>query len=363
MSKKNPAVLIAVLDWGLGHATRSIPLIRQLLLRGVRVILAGNGPSGKLLKMQFPELRFYELPEYNIRYAHGAMMPWVMLRNLPFIYRAISRENKLADAIFKKESIDVIISDNRYGMHHMTCKNIFISHQLAPILPSLAWPLSTLFYKKYSAWLFRFDRIWIPDTADRIFSGKLSVPRIPLPDIRFIGPQSRFSGFEKKSVPVSIPILAILSGPEPQRSFLEKRLINEAHKHQEKMILIAGKPGSQRHDSDLIRILPHMNDVEFIDHIFRAETVITRSGYSSIMDLYAIGKGAVLIPTPGQTEQEYLAEIHSENGPFYTISQKKMTLANLPTSPSIDKSYSNLFNGELLSAAIDEVLDELQLLR
>ncbi len=363
MSNKKPVVLFAVLNWGLGHATRSIPLINQLLYRGVCVVLAGNGDSGQLLKMNFPELAYYELPGYKIRYASRALMPWMMLRNLSFIFRAVAQEKTMADAIIKKEAVDVIISDNRYGMYHPACKNVLISHQLAPLLPTPARPFSTLFYKKYTELLIRFDRIWIPDTADRFFSGMLSTPRIPLPDVRFIGPQSRFSMHRKPAGTATIPLLAILSGPEPQRSYLEEKLIHEARKHQKKLSVIAGKPGSQHYNSGHIRILPHLNDTEFLEQVDRAEKIIMRSGYSSIMDMYAIGKGAILVPTPGQTEQEYLAEIHSKKGPFRMIAQKDLNLKKLPALPERKPEEINRFSKEALSSAIDEILDELQFMQ
>lgn len=355
------SVLVAVLHWGLGHATRSIPLIEGLLARGAQVCIAGSASSGMLLRKRFPQLPYYELPDYNIRYSTKTGMTLAMLRNLPSIFRAIHREKARVATIVAERNVELIISDNRYGAYHERCKNILLTHQLSPLLPSGSRFLSNAFLKLFSGLIKAFDACWIPDTADRFYSGILSETQILKNEIRFTGPLSRFSSYNNPLHPHLNAWLAVISGPEPQRSLFEKEVRKAAKKAGEKLCIVAGCPGESTLNSPDIKVYPHLKDPELASLILSARKVVMRSGYTSIMDFYALGKNALLVPTPGQSEQEYLAERHSAKGYFITMRQGHLDLklAEALLNNCLPVPQSSREN--LLDEAVAELFSELQL--
>ncbi|HET6999716.1 MAG TPA: hypothetical protein VFI33_00315 [Puia sp.] len=130
MENGHISVLVAPLDWGLGHATRCIPIINELILRGARVIVAANPAQNTLLKSEFSGIEFVEIPGYNIRYKSGIFLKWSLLFRIPSIWRQMKRENTWLDEILRQRHIDAVISDNRYGLFHKSCPCIFLTHQL-----------------------------------------------------------------------------------------------------------------------------------------------------------------------------------------------------------------------------------------
>ncbi len=355
------SVLVAVLHWGLGHATRSIPVIEALLARGAAVCIAGSASSGRLLQKRFPALPYYELPDYGIRYPGKTGMTLAMIRNLPSIYRAIRREKELVANIVAERKVELIISDNRYGARHECCKNILLTHQLTPLLPAGSRFLSNAFLKKFNGLLQSFDTCWIPDTADRFYSGKLSETRVPHNDIRFTGPLSRFAAQTGQSHQHIEGWLAVISGPEPQRSLFEKAVRKAARQAGEKLCIVAGRPGEHIQGNGNVSIHAHLEDKELARLILSAPKVVMRSGYSSIMDLYTLGKRALLVPTPGQTEQEYLAEMHSAKGHFIRMRQDHLDLKRAEALLANCLPMPESYRGTLLDDALAEVLAELQL--
>ena len=288
-------------------------------------------------------------------------MTLAMIRNLPSIYSAIRREKELVAKIVADRQIELIISDNRYGVHHENCKNILLTHQLSPLLPAGLHFLSNAFLKKFNGLIKSFDTCWIPDTADRFYSGKLSETRGHRHDIRFTGPLSRFASREGPTHQNFEGWLAILSGPEPQRSLFEKAVRKAARQSGEKLCIVAGRPGARIADHRNVRIYPHLEDRELVSLILSASKVVMRSGYSSIMDFYALEKKALLVPTPGQTEQEYLAEIHSAKGYFIRMKQKDLDLKRAEALLENCLPMPQSYRGTLLDDALDEVLAELRL--
>lgn len=312
-------ILIAPLDWGLGHATRCMPLINLLLEKNHRVLIAGNGDSFYLLKKTYPSLTFYALPGYNISYAVGKNASFHALLQTPKILKTIHAENKAISEIIQQESIDLIISDNRYGVRSDKVKSVLICHQIALQAPPMFQFMNPVFLKLHLRQIYKFDALWIPDEeGENNLSGKLShdiVFKIPH---AFIGIQSRFLNFKKTSSfmdALNFDVLIVLSGPEPQRTFLEKELKKKFNKHSLKVLLVQGKTEHYSlTEENNITIVSYLNTNDLFIALQKAAVIICRSGYSSIMDLAVLEKKAVLIPAEGQTEQEYLAKTLYQKG-------------------------------------------------
>lgn len=311
-------ILIAPLDWGLGHATRCMPIIDILLQKNHTVILAGNGDSYFLLKEHYPSLASYELPGYNISYSSGKNASVQSLLQTPKILKTIRAENKVIEKICKKEKINLIISDNRYGVRNKNVKSIFICHQIALQAPKGFQFMNPVFLQLHLHQIHQFDALWIPDTADENnLSGILSHGiKFKIPHT-YIGILSRFTAFQKmesKVDAIDFSILVVLSGPEPQRSVLEKNIKNKLSKRTEKMLCVQGKTEQYLISQDKnCTTVSYLNSNDLFAAFQKANTIICRAGYSTIMDLATLGKKAILIPAEGQTEQEYLAKIHASN--------------------------------------------------
>jgi predicted glycosyltransferase len=324
-------ILIAPLDWGLGHATRCIPLINLLIEKNHRIVIAGNGDSFFLLKENYPTLTFYELPGYNIKNTAGKNAALQSLLQTPKILRTIKAENAVIHAIAKSETIDIILSDNRYGVWHPNIKSVFICHQIALQAPAPFRFMSSVFLKLHLAQIHKFDALWIPDEegAENL-SGILSHDiKFKIPH-QYIGIQSRFYQYAKTPSfidTLDFDILVILSGVEPQRTFLEKELKKKLTLRKEKILLVQGKTTSFiKTEEGNITTVSYLNTNDLLVALQKAKSIICRSGYSTIMDLAVLEKKAILIPAEGQTEQEYLAKTLSEKGYAVACSQKNLLL-------------------------------------
>lgn len=306
---KPSRILVAPLDWGLGHATRCIPLIQRLLEQGEAVFLAGSGASGYLLRQTFPELEYEEIPSHRIRYAaNGNWLPWVLLRQLPALFRQIQLENQWLQTYLGGNPVDKLISDNRYGLHHPSTQNILITHQLG-LRSGWGKIPDRILQHILRRLLSNFQEIWVPDhEQEPSLSGTLGHPKYkPSVPIRYIGPLSRFLPSGRPVIPEKITI--VLSGPEPQRTLLEKKCIRELAHWKGPVSLIRGLPfGEKPIDApDHWRVFDHLDTRSLQQEMEEATRLIARCGYSTVMDLEALQKKAILLPTPGQPEQEYLA--------------------------------------------------------
>ncbi len=312
MEKRVKHVLFTVLDWGLGHATRSIPIIESLLRQGTKVSLAGEGNSLVLLKNTFPNLNFYDLKGIQIVYPKDSSLAFEMMRQVSTIMKSIKREHEQVQQLVELLNPDAIISDSRFGAYSPHVKSVFITHQIgikSSILPFLVEPFLYWMNKNY---IKKFDLCWIPDfEVENNLSGSLSHNEKFNRDfnLAYIGPLSRFQSNNLKSTSrLKSLIVVLLSGPEPQRSIFEQKCIDELKKINRSAIIVRGKPNENSSFQDgKILLLSHMLAEDLKALLLDAETIVCRSGYSSMMDLAAIGKNAIVVPTPGQTEQEYLA--------------------------------------------------------
>ena len=327
---KKPTILIAPLDWGLGHATRCIPIIHHLIQLDCNIIIASEGVQQILLKKEFPELKFVSLPGYNITYTKYKR--WFSLKiilQLPKIIKAVYREKKWLNKFVQNTPIDAIISDNRYGLYHTNTRSVLITHQLQIQAPfKITEKIIQFFHYRF---INHFSACWVPDVSGNInIAGKLSHPqKMPATPVTYIGPLSRFS--ENTSAEKKYKLLIILSGPEPQRSLLEKVLMNQLNDIYQTVLFVRGLPGKKETKNAVgnLTIKNHLAAKELEAAFNESELIISRSGYTTVMDILKLQKKAILIPTPGQSEQEYLAQHLKRLRWAYTTTQRNFSLPHL----------------------------------
>lgn len=328
MRKKR--ILVAPINWGLGHATRCIPLIRQLEGNGFEPVLASDGPALFLLKKEFPHLRSYELPSYNITYTtKGSLLKWKLLRDTPSILSNIRKEIKVTRTIVEQENLSGIISDSRFGVRHKHVRSAFITHQLNVLSGNTTF-LSSKLHRRY---IRKFDQCWVPDAPGKNnLSGFLGhLKKSPAEEIKYLGILSRF---QKKNVPIIYDRMILLSGPEPQRTLLEKKLLSAFNETGEKIIFIRGVMTEEPFPvtNPNIKLHNYLFGEELEDAINSSRMIISRSGYTTLMDLAALEKMAFFIPTPGQFEQEYLANRLMKLGFTPFCKQEEFDLSKLATT-------------------------------
>ena len=319
-------ILIAPLNWGLGHATRCIPIIKALEQNGFTPIIASDGVALALLKKEFPHIITIELPGYNISYAeNGKNFKWKLVAQMPKMFRAIRKEKTLVRKIISNYEIEGLISDNRLGVYSKNVPSVFITHQLNVLSGKTSWFTT----KVHSNYISKFNVCWVPDT-DKFpnLSGKLGHLEKPLKKTIYIGPLSRF---EKKSLSIKYDLMVILSGPEPQRTLLEEKLIEELQAYPKEILFVKGivqneqKTWKENH----ITYYNFMNSEQLNTAFNESEMVLCRSGYTTVMDLAKLDKKAFFIPTPGQYEQEYLAKKYKTEGIAPSCKQEKFKLEKL----------------------------------
>jgi len=340
-----PTVLIAVLNWGLGHATRSIPVINQLLNQNYNVHIASDGDALVFLKKEYPDLVFHKLPSYNIRYSHSSILINILKSSFS-IFNAIYKENVALRKIANEIKPKLIISDNRYGFYSKKYKSIIITHQINLYHRiALLGRIGSLFVKYY---LNKFDEVWIPDfKGEKSLGGTLSLaPKSS--KFKYIGPLSRL---KSKPLPKKYDIAIILSGPEPQRSYFEEIILNQLKKYEKEVIVVRGKVDSENEYAlnENVIVKNYCLSQELNRIINQSDLIISRSGYSSIMDMAKLGKKAIFVPTPGQTEQEYLAKFLKDKKHFYSMQQKDFDLVK-----ALEES-KNYF-GLMLETDLNEIL-------
>lgn len=349
-------VLIAPLDWGLGHATRCIPVIRELQTQGCEVIAAGSGDSLVVLKREFPELGFFELPGYEPRYPRTGSMALTMARQIPHFLKAITAEHRAAEKIACDHKIDLIISDNRYGCWSASIPSIFITHQSNVLMPKRFGILQGLIRVMSGRMINRFRACWIPDFPDghSLAGDLISFENISLhAKVRYVGWLSRFQKGEQVASK-QYQVLAVLSGPEPQRTMLERRILPQLRALCLKFKIVRGLPSSSATEDEH---MVNFCDSRALQHLIESsELILARSGYSTVMDLNALGGRAVFVPTPGQTEQEYLAQRLMDKGIAYTLPQEEFNIAKALTESINYRGFKPSEKNTLLAEAVSEML-------
>ena len=345
MVKNFSRILVCPLDWGIGHATRCVPVIRQLTRDNYQVIIAADGRPLDFLKEYFPDLEFIRLPGFRVSYPRGKSMVVKMAVQSPSFLLGIIREHRHLKKIIREYRIDSVISDNRFGLWSKKVYSVYLTHQLMIKAPERMKWAEPVLYKAHQWIIKHYDECWVPDIPGvKNLSGDLS-HKYPLPlNGHYIGLLSRFD--DKPSTPGSSgpDLLILLSGPEPQRSIFEGIILQELEANpQLNTVILRGLPGKPDQSFPLPGVIcyNHLPDEEISQLIRNAGMIICRPGYSTIMDLVTLGRNAILVPTPGQTEQVYLAGHLSKDGLFNWLKQDSFTL-NLA-----------LVSGKKLSKSID----------
>ena len=326
--------MIAPLDWGLGHASRCVPIIHDAIEKGHIVTIAADGAQKKLLQYYFPNASYVSIPRYGINYSKKAwLLPVALFFQLPKIALAIYREHQWLKT--NSHLFDCVISDNRYGLFNTQLTTTFVTHQLLVKAP-FKWA-ENIIQKVQYFFINRFSECWVPDIADYPgYAADLShptiMPRIP---VTYIGALSQFSILNNKAtntLTVKYKYCFLLSGPEPQRTMLQNMIELEAQKLSAASILIEGRPSDMPNHYQLrgsLTKLRYASGQDLLDIVMQSEFVVCRSGYSTLMELIPIHKKLILIPTPGQTEQMYLAEILAKNKLAITIDQSNFDLQKM----------------------------------
>lgn len=351
---KAQRILVAPLNWGLGHATRCVPIIRLLLVRGHTVFIASDGDSLELLRREFPALVFSELPSYNIRYSRNIPAWLYTLWRTPKFLRSIRREQHAIQEIAREHFVDLIIADNRYGCRLKNVHSVFISHQHNLIMPAgMKWMggVINFFHKQL---IRKFNTVWVPDKENNSLSGELSESNL---NFEFIGIQSRFKKSEQ--VQVQNKLAVVLSGPEPQRTLLEKNLLPQVIALNLPSVFVRGMLQEKMGESEAnqVKIFNYLKSGDLQKVIEESEIIVSRSGYSTVMDLAALHKKAILIPTPGQPEQEYLARKFRSEHIAYSADQE---LIELEDALELSEAYTG-FNENTSDTLLVKAFEKLDL--
>ena len=357
MSKK---VLVAPLNWGLGHASRCIPIISALLNAGFEVMVAADGKIKALLQEEFPKLTFIQLKGYRLTYSKTLPAWFKIFLQFPQILSRIIIEHRALKKIIVGYKIDIVISDNRFGLWNKNICSVYITHQLMIKCPGALKIFEPVIHSIHAWIIEKYTWCWIPDyEGSSNLSGELSHKYSSPPNGKFIGPLSRFTKNQQANNSFIYDLCIIISGPEPLRTEFETIVLSQLHAYDGKVILILGRPGEKQDTiTGHIRIVSHLGSERLSKVISDSRFVVCRAGYSSIMDLFALGKDALLVPTHGQTEQEYLGRFLSSKKIFSACSQSEFNLNSC--KPKAGFSIKNLAmsgGNTALSEAIKNLTD------
>jgi len=353
-------VLVSPLNWGLGHATRNIPVIQNLLAHGHEVTIAACGNAKTVLGQEFPGCRSIEFPDYPVSFSASRFFLPKFVASLPVFLKAIADEQNTLGLILAEDDYDLIISDNRLGVYSSEIPSVFITHQLHYHLPLVFWPAELLAVAFNGFHHGKYRHVIVPDNpkAGISLAGKLSRPGTDTTRKRayFCG---ILTSTRKRAVKEDLDYLLMISGPEPQRSHLEKILLDQVAGIVGSRVVLLGSPDNHApvEQSDACRIIPYASTSDKEDLMNRAKCIICRSGYTSMMEIAELGKRhAVFIPTPGQTEQEYLSWYYEKKGWFHSQRQNHLNLAEdiriahhsgytgFPDMPKTEENVAKLYD-------------------
>lgn len=320
----NKKALLAPLYWGYGHAARLMAYRHRLKKENYDIVWLIDGALIEFVYKDCPEDLFIENFEHQFRYGTNALSTMLqILRQTNAFFSQIKKDKKLIAQLHQEHHFDLIVSDNRYGAYHEKVKSILITHQLS----IRAGIFTGIVQRTNLKWLNSFDEIHVPDfeTREKSLAGNLSHPEKQLPEnlqkkLKYIGALSRFGAAKPNQ---SKSVLVLLSGPEPQRSILEKILLEALRDSSKKIIFVRGTQQEFPEPQKNIFFQPFIETRQLKTLLDEAGFVIARGGYSTLMDLYCSGKKALMIPTPGQLEQEYLAQWNNGKHDFTFVNQNK----------------------------------------
>jgi len=363
--KRSRNILICPLEWGLGHATRMIPVVRKLQEMDNHVIIGSGEEHLSLFRNEIPGLSYVFFPGFKPGYSRFLPQYLFLLFKIPSLLYHIVNEHFRLKRIISEYAVDVVISDNRFGLWNNKITSVYITH-----MPRVPFPGSFKFLEPLGVLLHRqiikkYTFCFIPDLpGDLNLSGRLSHNLKLFENTRYIGILSRFTEAGKsadESLTKFHHYTVILSGPEPQREILKQKLITLLNNKEPATVMFAGKPdkmGEILRDGNII-LYSHMPTVAMKELIESSELIITRSGYTTLMELVSLNRTALIIPTPGQTEQEYLADYLSEKGWFRTYKQSEIKEGILlPSGNPVSHHEINRQSSVLLTSALNELLEK-----
>ncbi len=349
-------IIYAVCSWGLGHATRSLPLIRKLISENNDLTIISNGRSLDLLKKELGlEIKYFDIPDYPMLLSENSrqFMAKSVIYWPTFIARLESGFSELKK-ILEKRKYDLIISDARYDIYNRKIPSFFISHQIR-IMNPLRIKMFERGSETFNLFFFkRFYGVIIPDYKNDNLSGELShdLRKIDEKKLHYVGV---LSDFKKKKTEKDIDYLISISGPEPQRTILEEKLLSQIENLKKRIIVTLGKTESvEKFNKKNIETYSFLSKEKREDFLNRAKLVVSRSGYSTILDLAVIGTKALMIPTPGQVEQEYLSKYHNKKGTFYSVNQENI---NLKKDVEIAKNFTGVKRDCDVNKSVENILN------
>ncbi len=321
-------VLFGTSSWGLGHATRDLNLIRGLLSRGCDVTLVSTGNALQVLKDELGDsCRYLDWPDIPSSVARSSFLFYMKTTtNIPRIIWTWHNEKRLVSNLLRREHFDLIVTDHRNGLVRSDVPSYFITHSPRYIAPWRDPFMEGVMEWFLARWFAPVRGILVPDDEDGGMSGDMShkIRFTPREKITYLG---ILSSVHRRDLPQDIDYFITISGPEPQRTMFAEKVLSQVKALSGKIVIALGIPGGRAPElGNGIEVYPYLNREKQEEMLNRAKLVVCRSGYTTLMELAEIGRRALLIPTPGQSEQEYLAKTLRERGVFYSVKQTKLDL-------------------------------------
>ncbi|MBY0432599.1 MAG: hypothetical protein K2U26_00655 [Cyclobacteriaceae bacterium] len=347
-------ILVCPLDWGLGHATRCIPVIEECQRQGAEVLVASSGRALALLRSEYPGLTSFELPEYRPVYPTSSSMVLKMATQVPRFIRTANQEHQIIERLVKEHSINYIISDNRFGCWSAHVPSVFITHQVNIKLPSsIEWLSFVVDYLNHS-FINRFQRIWVPDVPGSGLTD--SFMSADHKNVTYIGWLSRLKPTTPRNS--TYRVMGIISGPEPQREIFERMVVKQLSEAGIHSLIVAGEPDqSYRRQEGSVEIVSHLSSSEMEKAIVSADLIISRCGYSTLMDLMTVGAKAAFVPTPQQPEQLFFAKHLREKGIAFSLEQHEFSVTLMQKEATRYAGFYTMNTShDLLVNAINDLL-------
>jgi len=322
-------VLFAVSAWGLGHATRDLVLIRALLSAGHQVSILSTGRALRLLRGELgAACNYINLPDIPIPLSRKALAFYVkMTLSLPMVFWTFQREHQFVHRLCRTQRFDRIVSDSRYGVFMKRIPSFYVVHSLRQIVPGRP-KLIELMIERIQYRMFAGARkLIIPDQEENGLAGDLchDVTFFPRDRLEYIGV---LSSVRRREVQPDVDYFISVSGAEPQRSIFEEMVLAQARGLKGRVVIALGKPDIPLtvEDDGRLAVYSFMDRRQQEEMMNRARLVVSRSGYTTLMELAELGKRALLVPTVGQSEQEYLGEYHERLGTMHAVNQNHLSL-------------------------------------
>lgn len=331
-------VLVAPLDWGLGHATRCVPVIKEFLRQGAQVELAVTDSYAPLYREIFPELKKHTAPSYGIVYPkHSFNMGLWLLKNSAHLNKVIEYEHHYAEEMVRRHGFDILFSDNRFGFYSDKAFSIYMTHQCRIAFPTIFSKFEGIGIHWHRKKMERFDQVWIPDLEGAPgYAGAMSHVKSCPENVRYAGPLSRFTELDNlpeimDAASKDLNVVAVISGVEPARSAFERKLRELLPQVPGNHVMILGKPGVEKKSwtEGNVQFFSHLETGEFARTVCRARWIVSRGGYSTVMDMAVLGASCIFVPTPGQYEQVVLSRALSRAGYAVDIPAGRLSLETL----------------------------------